>query len=724
MADRRIRITVEADSDGSFDGAARGLDGVDKSATRANSSLGELSKGHRALDAEIDKVGHSLKDVRTEFERTGDLGLLGDARKLEQTQKRLQSFRRDLQGVSHDVESVGAASGGLLNFALDEWAAGLAKNTANGIRSGITAAGSYVLDDAPILGTALVAGAVIAAPAVASIIGTAIGTGVALGFGGGVIALGIKEAVADTRVSAAWSDLGNTARTALSQASGPFVQPLIDGAAKVKAAFVDIEPEISAAFATLAPTLNDLFDGAAGFTRAIGPGLDELANFSAPFLQDLATYLPQLGDHLKEFIDKVTNAGPGVENFFNDLLDLTLNSIDALGDLVNWGSRVYDVFSAIGFAVEGNLGAAADRISDVFGKTAQSYGGFHNSTIDANTALGLLNGTVEKAAGGTTIMKNSVDEAAGAFQKLGATTRDSLEGQAVDYLLNKTLSLDQANLSLAQSETQLGDVLKSNHTNLDITTAKGQELHSAVLAVVGANIRQYDSELAVSGSADQARASYDANTQALEHQLQAAHLTQGQIDGLIGKYRNVPDDVNTNITMQGLTTAISNLDETLRLINHLPPRRDVDIGVHTFYTYTGTPPGLAGPAVALHHQLHGGVVKAASGLNSGILPPRNPGTLVLAGEPGTKGEIFAPLSGISQSRAMQLGQQLGDAYDFSVTPNGYGGAVSAPSSGNAGVRNYYVTVAPSVGQTPQEQGAAVVKAIKAFEQSNGPGWRN
>jgi hypothetical protein len=550
----------------------------------------------------------------------------------------------------------------------------MAKSTANGIGTGLNAAGSALVDN-PIISTILVAGAIIAAPIVASMIGTAVGAGVALGFGGGVIALGISRAIADARVRAAWSGLGAEASHALTDASGGFVQPMIDGAAKVKAAFIDIEPDIKGAFSTLAPTLNDLFDGAAGFTRAIGPGLKELANFSAPFIQDLAAYLPQLGDHLKEFIDKVTNAGPGVENFFNDLLDLSLNAIDALGDLVNWGSRVYDVFSALGFVVEGNLKAAGERIGDVFAKTAQSYGGFHNNTIDANAALGLLNGTMQKSADGSVILKSNYDRLGESvnsadFSKLSsqinatAQSTDALAGAISNRLLGAMLQGDQANLAFHQSLSAVTDAVRQNGHETDINTVKGQANHEMALRAVSSNVGIYNSMIQSGASAQEAAAAYDQNTGALERQLRQAHFTQGQIDDLIGKYRNVPDSVNTNIELHGVAQAINNLVDVLcGLIYGLPARRPSTSG-YAPSTRTREParPGWKRRAAASRRPKGGVTAYAAGGVDykagSGILAPSDPGT-ILAGEPQTGGEVFTPKLGISNERGPGAGERRG-----------------------------------------------------------------
>jgi hypothetical protein len=90
-------------------------------------------------------------------------------------------------------------------------------------------------------------------------------------------------------------------------------------------------------------------------------------------------------------------------------------------------------------------------------------------------------------------------------------------------------------------------------------------------------------------SAEDAAKKYDTNTRALEDQLRAAGMTKAQIDGLIGKYRNVPDTVNTNIALEGLTEAINDLDRMLQLINHITDPKSVDITINELVKTSSSP---------------------------------------------------------------------------------------------------------------------------------------
>ena len=166
----------------------------------------------------------------------------------------------------------------------------------------------------------------------------------------------------------------------------------------------------------------------------------------------------------------------------------------------------------------------------------------------------------------------------------------------------------------------------------------------------------YQAQLAAGMSAEDAARSYDENTAALEAQLQKAHLTQEQIDGLIGKYRGIPKRVDTDIAINGLTAAINGLSDLIKQINGIH-----DKTVTIYYRTMGQ--SMNAPLA------HGGIRRAAVGM---VIPPSDPGT-TLVGEPQTGGEALIPLRGISQSRAMGLAQYVGNAYGFSVSSSGGGG---------------------------------------------------
>jgi ribosome-associated translation inhibitor RaiA len=247
-----------------------------------------------------------------------------------------------------------------------------------------------------------------------------------------------------------------------------------------------------------------------------------------------------------------------------------------------------------------------------------------------------------------------------------AVSVDSLAAAMVNKLFTATMGIDQAVLGVAESLTRLDESFKENGKNIDIHSAKGQANRESVLASVTANMQLYQAQISAGMSAEDAAAAYDQNTAALEAQLKKAHLTQGEIDGLIGKYRGIPSKVDTDIAMHGLTDAINGLNETIRLINGLH-----DKTVYVTVKQVGdNPRGQSrGGGFA-----YGGIRRAASGM---IVGPSSPGTLI--GEPQTGGEALIPLQGISASRARALAQTAVGGYGLAVVPQHSGGQAVAVS---------------------------------------------
>jgi hypothetical protein len=245
-----------------------------------------------------------------------------------------------------------------------------------------------------------------------------------------------------------------------------------------------------------------------------------------------------------------------------------------------------------------------------------------------------------------------------------------------DKVFNALMSVDQANLSVAQSLTQVTDALKTNGRELDIHKAKGQANRSAILSAVQANIAQYDSLIQSGIGAQDAARAYDQNTAALERQLRKAGLTKNEIDGLIGKYRKVPDKVNTLMAVQGLTDAINGLAQLIRQINGI---HDKTVTITTRYTKIGGTGPYANKPMPnefggiRRFELGGAFPVGSAGIVSGG------GPYAIFGEPGTGAntEGFLPKRGISRMAAGGLLSEMAGWYGYGLAGGaamGRGGA--------------------------------------------------
>lgn len=630
MADRRIRVQVEADESGDFNSTARGLDAVAREADDADVSLRRMSKGAHTLDAEINKTAYSIKSLRSEFERTGDLDLLKDADKLD---RQLGTLRKQFAKLGDEG---GKDLGSSLQISMFESIRGLASSPA---------------------GIAVGAGL---AAAISPVIGAAVGAGVTAGIGGGVLATGIALAARDSRVSDAWGAIADGAKVKFTAAAGPMVQPLVDSATLVGREFDELAPKAERAFATLAPRIGELTTGASEMLdRIFGSNFDRVVDLGGRLIGDLADELPNFGNAIADMLGSLADAGPDIEHFWSEFLVGSQRTIVAVGNITEALAKTYTAMDSFGDHVNNVLDAAAsgidsfvadlDTIGDGVNKNLDQIFGRETPAEDSGPSRSLTMLKQKTQEAGAAAAAAKVDYA-GLMSQVSQTaaTADTVFGAVVDRLVGTMLGLDQATLGFAESQTRLAESINQNGQALDIHTAKGQANREAILGVVAANQQEFDAMLKSGSSAEEAAAAYNTNTAALEAQLRAAHFTQGEIDGLIGKYRNVPKDVQTQILLNGLDRVVGGLNDVARAIRGIPSRHDIYITQHLStvggFSYK-SPDRVA--ELADMQQRHGGFVAAAHGT---IVDSPT----VLFGERGTGKETYVPWNGISPQRAYEL----------------------------------------------------------------------
>jgi hypothetical protein len=565
---------------------AKGLfDGVNADAGQLKTGLTQLSAGMKELDRQSEGLKRRISTLRDEFHKTGDTKLLpqidDEVKRLKQVETQISKFNpfKDLaKNIAPDIAKAGAESGRVFTFGLFKTIQTLPPQVQAGLVGGIAAAATLAV---PLIGGAIAAGAL-------------------LGLGGGAIALGISSAIEDPAVSASFERLGEYAHDSLRDASQPLVQPLLDGVAKVEAAFGRAMPMIGRAFTSLAPTVDRLFDGVVGFMDKVGPGLDKALGAAGPVLDKLAAELPGLGESIGFMFEQFSRGSEGAIAAVGALFTILNDNLMVFGLAVNSAS---DSLGALAAIMKGEFLEAARILADIEPVGRRMGATVGRALKEAADAANAANPSFQQ-------MQQSIANT--------AYTADTVFGAAVGKVFNSILSLDQAALTFAESQTNLSESLKDNSTHMDINTVKGQQNRQAILGAVQANMALFQANIAGGMGADEATAAYQANTGALEHQLRQAGWTQGAIDGLIGKYRSVPADVQTQIELHGLATAIADLNTTLRLINNLPNNRTSVINVVTRYTTQGAPTtssSSTGNFMYASANAYGGITGAATGGN-------------------------------------------------------------------------------------------------------------
>jgi ribosome-associated translation inhibitor RaiA len=447
------------------------------------------------------------------------------------------------------------------------------------------------------------------------------------GIGLAGIGAGIAGQIHDPRVGQAASMLGTEVSAGFKTATADFGQPLTDVLIEARHEWEKISWGVLTMFRGLAPEVRTLGGGLLGFVDNLAQPIEEAVTASRPLLDTFANWLPRAGEEFGGLLNTMSeNAGT-----LNDGLKLVLGTVSGIVDLLNYATQYGSFLLKAQEWVTGPVDAlihfadAGGKASDVADHTADSVG-----------ALGA-------AAAQVVPSLNDVSKALTA----NTTTADQYAEALTDQLFSALTASDHASLGLAEAQSHLGEELKKNHTNIDITTQKGQDLRTSVLSVVEANIRIYDTMIKAGASADDAASAYDNNTAALEKQLQKAHVSKKNIDELIGSYRGVPDKVKTDIETNGLASALNNLGNLLAKINGLDGR---DFGFTVTERHVVVEDRRVTHGSNTAYALGGQLPHAAAGAFFG---PTDPGIVIA--EPQTHGEWMIPQAGISQQRAYDLG---------------------------------------------------------------------
>lgn len=638
------------------------------------------------IDDKIKSVRAELKSLASEFNKTGDVSILG---KIGSGQKDLAALGK-LKGLVSGALKAGVDDSSIFTT--------LKTNLAGAFEGGFTSPASIA-----VIGQAIA-------------VALAAGGGLVAGIAGTVFAgAGVAGAVLGhpQQFQAAWEPAIRSVKKDFEDASDAFTQPTLD-------ALKSVAPTVKSwhlaeALAPAVKYVPEITAGVEGLATGVVHGLAALTAKGGPAVAVLADGLANLGAAADSAFSSIADGADGGAEALHDVLAVVDLGIVAFGKLVEGAENAYGFINDHPFELAiatGGLSAGASLLTNALGNASKEHGRLTQTALGAKQAAEEAGHAFSDEGTDLTALQNKLNAA--------AETTDAFIGKQVGGMLNTMMSLDQATLGFNQSLQQVTESVKTNGHSLDEHTAKGAANVATIYSGVQANIQAYQTNIAAGMGAQQAAAAYDAGTAALNKQLRAAGFTQQAIDGLIGKYRDVPKNVDTDIAINGLETAIRDLNTTLKLIAGIKDK-NVIIGVTTTYKTVGRPlVGEGGTRVLApgSAERYGGIRRAAAGL---IVPPRDPGT-VLFGEPSTGGEAFIPLRGISKDRAMGLARTVGDSYGFGVAS--YGRPASAAMAGRSYAPVYNVSVNAGMGIDGRQVGAQVVEAIKQYETTNGAGWRD
>ncbi len=605
-------------------------------------AVGDKATAMTVLDTRIKNTRAEVKKLGDEFVKTGDIDVFAKLNKTSGDLSALMDFRKKL---SNSVE-------GGLKDGVSKGGPNSAVTFASLIQGGLISAFMSLPTELKVaVGEAIVV-AIVAASAP---IGAAINGALLGGIGLGGIGIGIAGQIKNPIVQDAFTVLGRDLSTKLTSATTSFAAPLAASAGILDKALSGVLDKLEPRLAGLSNLVEPLARGIAGLATNAEPGFAKALAAAEPILREIAEQLPKLGSEVSRFFALIASGGEGAKDGI-DLLFLALETLlVGIGGIIAGLSHLYEWFLAPGKKI-------LEWYDDLTGKSDATGRSIEGSSDKATKSLEKIQTEAEKTA-------TQVGQIDTAFSTLGKTAEAELTGK----ILNSMFALDNATLNFQDSLNKLDDSVKRNGTSLDIHKDKGLANARAILSAAQANAELYETNVAGGMKAEEAAQKYAEGTRQLKEQAAAAGYNSAEVQNLIGKYDNVPAKVQTLLATIGLTEALNHLSQILIDFRNLNGKEfETKYTVHTFnYTHYHSESGGGGKEGGNKYAL-GGIRKAAAGL---ILPPSDPGT-VLAGEPQTGGEALIPFEGISQSRAWQLMQTVGDAHGLQVSRGGSSGPMS------------------------------------------------
>lgn len=373
----------------------------------------------------------------------------------------------------------------------------------------------------------------------------------------GVGVLKVRKAVAEMNAELiATGPAGEKAASGLSKVTGAvgkaagalFVWQAAMAAADT---FAD---KIPANTEAMAAGLNKFGQGAdlAGNSAAVlGKNLDNLTG-GFKFLADADNNRRKSAAFLEKGLEA---AIPGLSNYSESLAN-TQTQIDAVDAALSQ------------MVTSGNVSgadAAFRRLSDALAVDGVSVEEVKKKFPAYAAALEAAGNSADTMAGGT-------GQAADATEDLGKQaekTRKEAEAlqDAFDKLFKQYLNADQAALKLKDTQIATDKELKEGAHTLSLNTEEGRKNRSAVLDRLDAINTMRDSEIAGGVAVDKADGKYRAQIDTLKKTMLHLGYTKADVEALIGKYRDIPESVGTNIKQPGMVDALHKTQDLWNKLN-------------------------------------------------------------------------------------------------------------------------------------------------------------
>ena len=339
-----------------------------------------------------------------------------------------------------------------------------------------------------------------------------------------------------------------------------------------------------------------------------------------------------LGKRLDDFAKSGEVGGEAARVFGDDLgkLDQALNDIADTGawsSFVRGTTGMVEGLTGLGSAYDNSLQHSRERLEALdqtlsqmvqSGQAAQAADIFQKISDRAReqgVSVDELNKVLPGYAAAVEMAGDKSAGAAGGVKEVGASADEAKQKvedlkTAFDELFGQYMELDEATLRYKQGVVDLTKELTTGKRTLDTDTQAGKDNVEAVLNQVTRIKELRDARIRHGETLDVANGKYVKDIEGLRNSMLQAGFTKKEVDALIGKYKAIPDKVNTDVTAKDKATPTINAIKTrIASING----RTVVIAVK--YETHGRAPGehIIGSGTKLKGLSAGGPVEDAPG---------------------------------------------------------------------------------------------------------------
>lgn len=197
-------------------------------------------------------------------------------------------------------------------------------------------------------------------------------------------------------------------------------------------------------------------------------------------------------------------------------------------------------------------------------KDAKAAGALWNEIL-TKSGLGTeqLQALLPNASAAMTELQKASHAGAGAQGQLAAETQKSTEElekqkeeaekvkKAFDDLFDRYMTSDQAAMKYKETLISTNEELKKGSKTLSVNSDEGRKNRRSVLSMIDAINDQRTANINNNMSVEEADGKYRTQIETLGKTMKKMDFTTEAIEGMLGKYREIPDKVNTKVTVTG-----------------------------------------------------------------------------------------------------------------------------------------------------------------------------